>query len=286
MRVIQWSTSYNSLRMSQTIEKKIRAVVLKLQHAPESAGAPESPLKTRCWARPQFSDVGGPWGSPSLCLCSKRPGRRCCGLGHNRCLTACRWRSVSLPFPYPPGAVPSCHALVFQNAWNQPGCNFSLVDVFTVLHHYHVFSCSAFSSNSAHHSFGACISFLLDLLARWWLQLFITSWQAGALRLSASRGPQRDSCTHHWTQSCVLCWPTEWIRTDPAFHLIALWSSVKIPIKWSGASCYYKNREVITTVWDHIILGRKRALLSCFKVCVSQLKCFSDLASPRELKKK
>lgn len=40
-------------------------MVLKLQHAPESAGAPESPVKTHCWAHPQFSDVGDPWGSRS-----------------------------------------------------------------------------------------------------------------------------------------------------------------------------------------------------------------------------
>lgn len=47
--------------------------------------------------------------------------------------------------------------------------------------------------------------FLHDLLAHWWLQLCITSLQAWALCLSASCSPQRDSCTHHCTQSCILC---------------------------------------------------------------------------------
>lgn len=264
-------------------------MVLKLQHTPESAGAPESPVKTHCWARPQFSDVGDPWGSPSLCLSSKRPGCWRRGLGahcENRCLRACRWRSVSLPFPHPPGEVPSCHALVFQNAWNQPGCNFSIVDVFTVLNHYHLFSCSALSSNSAHHSLGACISF--------------SSWFAGTLvaptihHLIIGLGPvlvcipqSPAGLLHTLLHSVPYSLLTmDWIWTAPAFHLVALCASVKTPVKWSGASCYYKNREVITMIWDHIILGRKSALLSCFKVCVSKLKCFSDLASPRELKKK
>lgn len=52
-----------------------------------------------------------------------------------------------------------------------------------------------------------------------------------------------------------------------------------IPIKWSCASYYYKNREVIAITCDPIMTsGGKNSLLSHFKACVSQLKCFSDSA--------
>lgn len=56
------------------LKKKMRAVVLKCQHAPGLAGAPELPVKTHRWARPQVSDLVGLWWGPSMCLSKRCPG--------------------------------------------------------------------------------------------------------------------------------------------------------------------------------------------------------------------
>lgn len=88
-----------------------------------------------------------------------------------------------------------------------------------------------------------------------------------------------ESCSHYWTQ-WLYSLLAYWLNPDSfSFYLHVLLFTAYIPIKWSCASCYYKNREVITTCDPIMTSGRKKnALLSHFEAYVSQLKCFSDLA--------